>query len=64
MAAVVVEELQALDHPRIEAAAHVFGDLADDVLAVAKPSEFRARGGGPNRLLALFTLVAELHPAA
>jgi hypothetical protein len=64
MTAVVVEKLEALDHPGVEAAREMAGHLAHDVLTIAKPRQLRMRGSGPHRFLAFFAMVSVAQEAS
>jgi hypothetical protein len=60
----IVEKRKALGHPHIEAAVGVFGDLANDVNAIAQPLQFAARRHRKDRDFAIFALISVLHTAS
>ncbi len=61
VAVVFVEEIEAVDHPGVEAAADVLRDFLDDMPAILEPLELRARCGREHRLLALLAVISSLH---
>ena len=61
MAAVTIEKIERLIHPRVKPRLHVLRNLAHRVLLIAKPQQFGSRGCGPNRLFAFFAMVTVLH---
>lgn len=56
-----VEEVEALAHPRFEAAAGVFGNFAHDMNAIFQPRKFAARRGWKDRDFALLARVTVTH---
>lgn len=61
MALVLIEEVEAVDDPRIKAAADVLRDFLDDVAPVLEPQEFRARRHGEDGFFTFLAMVSELH---
>jgi hypothetical protein len=63
MSVMIVQELQPLHHPRVQAIARMFRDLARNVKPIAQPRKLAARRRREDRNLAILALVSMLHPA-
>jgi hypothetical protein len=64
MTGVVVEELQSLDDPGVEAGLHVLRYFAHDVFAVLEPLEFGSRRRGPDGFFTFLAVVTITHRSA
>jgi len=58
---VLVEEIKTLVNPGVEPGLNVARYLARNVLAVLEPLQLRARRREPDRVFALFAVVAVRH---
>lgn len=61
MAAMMIEELEPLVDPRIEAGLHVPRDFPDHVLAILEPLQFRTRRRRPDRFFAFLAVISKSH---
>jgi hypothetical protein len=61
MTVVLIEKVQAVDDPGVEAAADVLGNFLDDMAPVLEPQQFRTRRHRKDGLFALFAVISKLH---